>query len=119
MKPYDQIFARLVQRAGRLPGVIIRPSRWVDGLSVWVRGKEVLHYDAPGMIDIRLTRRLIRDLESPLKNDSRVIFRKVSSDWFWVRVSGTKDFPFVLDLLRLATTQRTQGGAVPIRRPHE
>lgn len=105
MRSHDRLFAQLIRRAGRLPGVIIRPSRWSHGLSVWAGGKEILHAETPGVIDIRLTRPLIRDLGRALTRDGRVMVRKAPSDWLWIRMSGANDIRFILRLLQRAGAQ--------------
>ncbi len=109
MRSWNRLFAQLIRRAGRLRGVIIRPSRWVDELSVWAGGRELLHADAPGLIDIRLSRGLIRALGPSLRHDPRIVLRKTPSDWLRVRMSAPKDIPFVLRLLQRATADRSRG----------
>jgi hypothetical protein len=73
--------------------------------SVWAGSREILHAHARGLIDIRLTRGLIRALNSSLKRYSRVVLRKTPSDWVWIRLSRTRDIPFVLRLLERAAAR--------------
>ena len=43
---------------------------------------QILHPDAPGHFDVRLTRRVIRELKDRLAADERVRLRpSASSDW--------------------------------------
>ena len=40
-------------------------SMFRAGPGLWVNGKEILHPDAPGHFDVRLTRRVIREAQGP------------------------------------------------------
>ena len=52
------------------------------GPALWVNGKESLHPDAPGHFDVRLTRRVIRELKGLLAEDGRAHLRpSANADW--------------------------------------
>ncbi len=72
------------------------------GPALWVNGKEILHPDAPGRFDVRLTRRVIRELKDRLVADERVRLRpSASSDWLEVEVRCADDEMFLRELAEL------------------
>jgi len=83
-----------------IPGSVVAPSSFVDGPALWVNGKEILHRDADGPYDIRLTRSVIRSYRDRLRADSRIILRRSSSS-DWIEVIGD-DVSLVVELATLA-----------------
>ena len=80
----------------------------------WCNGKEILHVEGDGVIDLRLTRAVIRDLRAGLRQDPRVTLRKSTSDWVEVRIASSDDVAFVLDLVeRAAAAHRSGPGETP------
>jgi hypothetical protein len=67
-----------------------------------VHGKEIAHFEARELIEIRLTRSVIRERRDVLKADSRIDLRYSGSDWIMVRFSLPDDMDFVLDLVETA-----------------
>lgn len=72
---------------------------FAPGPAVWVGRREVAHADADGMLDVRLTRSVIRARRNELRTDPRIILRGSSSDWLAVRVGTAVDVDFALSLL--------------------
>ena len=68
------------------------------GNAFWCNGKEIAHFDAADVVDLRLTRSVIRELRPLLRNDRRVELRKSVSDWIEVRISTGDDIAFVIEL---------------------
>jgi hypothetical protein len=68
----------------------------VDAL--WCNGKEIAHFDADDLVDLRLTKAVIRELRPELRSDGRVELRKNASDWIRVRISSASDVAFVAEL---------------------
>ncbi len=66
-------------------------------------GREIMHFDAEDLVDIRLTRREIRDRRNTLAQDPRITFRRSSSDWIRVTISSKRDVRFVVDLVRITS----------------
>ena len=60
----------------RLPGVEERPSQFHGEPALWVNGREFLHTHGSGTVEIRLTRKLIAQLDEP-----RAPARARHSDW--------------------------------------
>jgi hypothetical protein len=80
-----------------LPGVEETRSRWGEGTAFGIDGHEFFHCERDGLLDIRMTRRLIRDLD-----DDRVVYRPGSSDWVWLTVESPEDVSFAVELARRA-----------------
>ncbi len=77
-----------------LPDAEERPSQFHGERSLWIDGREFLHLHGPDTVEIRLTRRLIRDLDEP-----RAPARARTSDWVIVPAEHRD---LVLDLARRA-----------------
>ena len=81
----------------------------------WCNGKEIAHFDGPNVLDLRLTRSVIRELRPELHRDARVRLRTAGSDWIEVRVAASDDdVDFVLGLAeRAAAAHRAPRGVPP------
>lgn len=90
---------QLTRRLSLLAGVDQGESMFGNGVACWVNGKEVAHFEAPGMIEVRLTKAVIRELRSSLKSDSRVVFRPSGADWLTVHFATTADVDFIVELV--------------------
>lgn len=62
----------------RALGLQERPSRWGADPAFWWKGREIVHTHG-GLVEIRLTRKGIRDLD-----DERAMLRARTSDWVMV-----------------------------------
>jgi hypothetical protein len=82
-----------------LPGLEERRSGWQDSEALWYRGKEVLHFDSPDFVDLRLGRQAIRAKRETQLSDTRVILRG-TSDWINVRLISPEDVDFIVGLVR-------------------
>jgi Luciferase len=87
----------VVAETSRLSGVEETRSRFGEAPAFCIDGREFMHIDRNGLLDIRLTRPLIRELD-----DDRLIYRPRASDWVWVRIESRTDVPFALELVRQA-----------------
>jgi hypothetical protein len=85
-------------------GVIESPSMFKDDLAYWVNGKEIAHFESADLIEIRLTREVIRRRRQQLKGDPRVDLRYSGSDWITVRFLSTDDRALVMELVEEAAT---------------
>ncbi|MGH8946943.1 MAG: luciferase family protein [Acidimicrobiia bacterium] len=93
-------------------GVIESPSMFKDDLAYWVNGKEIAHFESADLIEIRLTREVIRRRRQQLKGDRRVDLRYIGSDWITVRFLSTDDRALVMELIEeAATAHRPAPGA--------
>jgi hypothetical protein len=71
----------LVERLRKLPGVEEAVSRFTQGPAFRIDGREFVHFHGDE-VEIRLTRRLIRELDDP-----RVYRRTPHSEWVGVPVA--------------------------------
>ncbi|MGH9074638.1 MAG: luciferase family protein, partial [Acidimicrobiales bacterium] len=79
-------------------------SMFSEGPALWVNGKEIAHWDADGVIDVRLTRAIIRQRREHLRTEPWVWLRRSSSsDWMEVSVGVDRDDSALLvELIREA-----------------
>jgi hypothetical protein len=89
----------LVNKLLAISGVEEGRSRWPDSEALLYRGKEVLHFDQPDLVDLRLGRRAIRAHREVELNDRRVTLRG-QSDWVNVRLTSPEDVEFIFGLFR-------------------
>src|SRR5260221_4205178 len=92
----------LVARLSRLPGVMTGESMFGHGLAYWVNGTEIAHFEGDGIVEVRLTKAVIRGRRGELKVDPRVELRRSGADWIIVRFREPSDVDFVVDLVRRA-----------------
>jgi len=89
-----------------IDGVEVRPSAFGAGDragdAIWCNGTEIAHFDAEDVIDVRLTKAVIRERRGELRSDERVTLRKHASDWIEVRFASDADGAFVAELVQRA-----------------
>lgn len=101
-----------------IEGVVESPSMFKDDLGYWVHGKEIAHLEDENLIDIRLTRQVIRARRTELRSDPRVALRSSGSDWVSVGFTLPDDRGFVLDLVEAAAAaHRPARGETPYPPP--
>ncbi|HZN18525.1 MAG TPA: luciferase family protein [Micromonosporaceae bacterium] len=94
---------RLRKALARIDGVVESESYFTDAPAFWGNGKEIAHFEGESVVDIRLTRKEIRDRRTQLRADPRVRLRPSSSaDWLAVEVCEPADETFVIELVRAA-----------------
>lgn len=89
----------LFRRCESIVGAALGEGAFAADRAVWVGRREVAHFDADGMLDVRLTRGVIRDRRSELRSDPRVVLRRSGSDWLAVRVDTLADVEFAVSLI--------------------
>jgi hypothetical protein len=90
-------------------------SRYGHTLAFWANGKEIAHFEAASVIDIRLTRAVIRDLRASFKTDDRVLLRPSGADWITVHFRTAADVDFVVGLVRRAADAHRPPDADTVR----
>jgi hypothetical protein len=108
---------RLAARLQGVNGIVESPSMFGPGNAFWCNGKEVTHFDGPDVVDLRLTRSVIRELRPVLRNDRRVELRKSGSDWIEVHVSTSDDLAFVAELAERAAAAHRAGAEETAKPP--
>ena len=96
----DEDFLR--RCADGMPGAEIADGAFGPGPAVWVGRREVAHIDSADVLDIRLTRSVIRAERDVLRSDPRVTLRHGSSDWLEFEVSSIEDLAAAADLVAQA-----------------
>jgi hypothetical protein len=110
----NDLQARVAAQLCRVDGLEQSPSMFGPGTAFWCNGKEIAHFHAPDVIELRLTKAVIREMRAALRADERVQLRKGTSDWIEVRVGAAADVAFVLELAeRAAAVHRARVGKVP------
>ncbi|MDP9253173.1 MAG: DUF5519 family protein [Chloroflexota bacterium] len=96
------VFEDFMTRGARLRGVTVRHSKFRGHASaLWVGRVEVGHCHND-QADIRLTRKVVRELGDELRGDARIDLRRSGSDWILVRLRRSADVDRALELLRRA-----------------
>jgi hypothetical protein len=110
----DFVIDALRKRLLDIDEVLESPSMFGAGNGFWCNGKEIAHFDSDDVVDLRLTKAVIRELRTALREDARVELRKGSSDWVEVRVTSHDDIGFVVQLAeRAAAAHRARAGEMP------
>lgn len=95
-------------------GVVESPSMFKDDLAYWVNGQEIAHFESADLIEIRLTREVIRRRRQQFKGDPRVDLRYSGSDWITVHFLSPDDRALVMELVEdAATAHRPPPGVTP------
>jgi hypothetical protein len=92
----------LVQKLEKIPGLENRPSKVAGGSAIFYRNKEIAHFHHDNEIDIRLTKKVIRQegLNHPTDSDFHH-HRSPQSEWIEVRFRKTADIDEVIRLFKL------------------
>lgn len=88
----------LINNLLALPGMEGGKSRWQEEEAVWYRGKEILHFDQPDLVDLRLGRKAIKAYREARLDDPRVKLRG-QSDWINVQLESPEDVDFIVELV--------------------
>jgi Family of unknown function (DUF5519) len=101
----------LLAKLAALPGVEQAPSQFNGSPALWVNGREIFHFARTHAVDrstshrpdveIRLTRKLIRDVDDP-----DVVERTRTSDWVLV---PARDEDKIVELTRRAIDANRRG----------
>ena len=92
---------RLGDRILELSDVELRKSRFSEREAFYVGKREFAHFHRQNEIDIRLTRKVIRNLKEELKADPKATLRG-SSDWLEYRFPRSGDLDRAAELAALA-----------------
>lgn len=69
---------------------MLAPSQFGHARACWVGGKEIAHIDEPsGVLELRLTRRVISELRQRLKAEPSVTLRRSGGDWIELEPAET------------------------------
>ena len=111
----------LAQRLRKLllaiPGVVESPGVFGDADAFWINGTQIAHWRDPYTLELRLTKKLISERRKELKQDTRVILRKGSSDWLMLHFDGRDDVIFAARLAIAAADAHRPAPGVPLKPP--
>ena len=86
----------------RVRGVVLSESMFGHGNAYWCNGKEIAHFEGESVLEVRLTRAVIRERRGKLEVDPRIELRPSGADWITVRLASDADVTFVVDVVRAA-----------------
>lgn len=96
----------LLAELERIEGLSAQPSRVAGGTALFFRGKEIAHFHHDRELDLRLTKKVIKELGLVHPERSTVHpKRAASSQWIEVRYESPSDVARVVELVRLAVAQ--------------
>jgi hypothetical protein len=96
-----------------IDGVVESGSRYKPDLGYWVNGTEIAHFETDSVLDVRLTRAVIRTHRESLRSDPAVTLRPGSSDWISVDIGGSGAATAVRLVTLAAAAHRAPAGVTP------
>ena len=108
---------RLEARLSGIEGVVLSESMFGNGDAYWCHGKEIVHFEHDGRVEVRLTRAVIRERRSNLRADDRVELRRSGADWITVRCESDGDVALVAELAEVAASVHRPPPGVPPKPP--
>lgn len=96
----------LVEKLSRISGLEDRPSKVGGGSAIFYNGKEIAHFHHDNEIDVRLTKKIIRQEGLNHPSDSTIHkHRSPTSEWIEIRFTKVADVDEVVRLFKLALRQ--------------
>ena len=86
-----------------------RRSRYGDKPALFIGGREIAHLEAPGIVDLRITRSGWSTAKDEFAEDPAVRRDSSRRDWIESRLECVNDVNRVSGLLRLAVAANTAG----------
>jgi hypothetical protein len=102
-----------------IPGVVESPGVFGQGDAFWINGSQIAHWRDPYTLELRLTKRLIRERRAELKQDARVILRAGTSDWLMLHFDSRDDVIFAARLAIAAADAHRPAPGAPLKPPPE
>jgi Family of unknown function (DUF5519) len=93
---------QFIERCSELEAAVISDGAFTEGPAVWVGRREIAHFDADGMLDIRLTKASIRSRRAAFAVDDRISLRPGTSDWLELSLHTVGDVDFAVSLVEEA-----------------
>jgi hypothetical protein len=102
-----------------IPGMIESPGVFGEGDAFWINGSQIAHWRDPYTLELRLTKRLIRERRAELKQDARVTLRAGTSDWLMLHFDSRDDVIFAARLAIAAADAHRPAPGAPLEPPPE
>lgn len=98
--------AKLVQELEKIKGLENRPSKVAGGSAIFYKNKEIAHFHNNNEIDVRLTKKVIRQMGLSQPTDSKFHHhRGPGSEWIELRFRSQNHVDKVVELFKLALKQ--------------
>jgi hypothetical protein len=96
----------LLAELEKIEGLSAQPSRVAGGTALFFRSKEIAHFHHDRELDLRLTKKVIKELGlvHPQRSTAHPK-RAASSQWIEIRYESPSDVAQVVELVRLAAAQ--------------
>lgn len=102
----SKIKSQLIKELEKIKGLEDRPSKVAGGSAIFYNGKEIAHFHNDHEIDIRLTKKVIRQLGLTHPVTSKIHkHRSPSSEWIEIQFHKPEDVKEVVHLFKLALKQ--------------
>ena len=82
-----------------------RRSRYADKPALFIEGREIAHLEAPGVIDLRITRQGWSQARDDYGDDPAVRHDPSRRDWIELRLRSPADLDHLAGLLIIAATE--------------
>lgn len=99
----SELKAELTKKLNRIPGLEDRRSKVAGGSAIFFLGKEIAHFHNDHELDVRLTKKLIRQEKLVHPANSKFhVKRSLSSEWIELIFKNADDVKEVVRLFKLA-----------------
>lgn len=94
-----------LERCAAIDGATLGDGAFAAVRALWVGRREVAHFDDERALDVRLTKRVIREQRAQLRADERVALRASASDWIELRIENDHDADWAYSLVQRAVAE--------------
>lgn len=98
----DPLWTAVCDLLRELGPVVERSSRYADKPALCLHGREIAHLEAPGVIDLRITRAAWTSVRSRFAGDPAVVHDPRRRDWIELRIGSPSDLDRLRPLLTAA-----------------
>jgi len=85
--------------------------------ALWLDAKQIAHEKGPSVLEVRLTRAVMRAEKAGVMADPRLAHPRKSSEWVTLTLSGPDDLPFAHRVIALAAAAHRPAEGAVLRRP--
>ena len=97
---------QLVKKLAAIPSLEDRPSKVSGGSAIFYKNREIAHFHHDHEIDVRLTRKVIRQMKLEHPENSKLHRgRAKTSDWIELRFYKSSEVDKIVDLFKLTMEQ--------------
>ncbi len=96
------IWDAFVAAAESIGPVVLGRSRYADKPALFLAGREIAHREAPGVVDLRITRAGWSRAEPSYRTDPAIRYDPARRDWIALELSAATDVDRLHGLLAIA-----------------